>query len=63
VPPVPSGILSESKFENGQRCGTMRRRHLVADSILYIGKEANELEESEILGVDDETYEEYRKIQ
>jgi len=41
----------------------MRRRHLVADSILYIGKEANELEESEILGVDDETYEEYRKIQ
>jgi hypothetical protein len=53
----------ESKFENGQRCGTMRRRHLVADSIRYIGKEANELEESEILGVDDETYVEYRKIQ
>jgi hypothetical protein len=42
----------ESKFENGQRCGTMRRRHLVADSIRYIGKEANELEESETLGVD-----------
>jgi len=52
----------ESKFENGQRCGTMRRRHLVADSIRYIGKEANELEESETLGVDDETYVEYREI-
>jgi hypothetical protein len=53
----------ESKFENGQRCGTMRRRHLVADSILYIGKEANELEESEILSLDDETYVEYRKTE
>jgi hypothetical protein len=53
----------ENKFENGQRYGTMRRRHSVADSILYIGKEANELEESEILGVDDETYVEYRKSQ
>jgi hypothetical protein len=52
----------ESKFENGDRSGAMRRRHLVADSIRYIGKEAKELEESEILGADDETYVEYREI-
>jgi hypothetical protein len=51
----------ESKFENGQRCGTMHRRHLAVDSIRYIGKEANELEESEILGLDDESYVEYRE--
>jgi hypothetical protein len=50
----------ESKFENGERCGTMHRRHLAADSIHYIGKEANELEETRILGIDDETYVEYR---
>ena len=36
----------ESKFENGQHCGTMRRRHLRVGSIHYIGKEANELEET-----------------
>lgn len=29
----------------------------------YIGREANELEESEILGLDDEAYVEYRKVQ
>lgn len=52
----------ESKFENGQHCGTMRRRHLRVNSILYIGKEANELEEEQILGIDEETYVEYREI-
>jgi hypothetical protein len=52
----------ESKFVNGQMCGTMRRRHLRADSICYIGKEANELEETQILGIDEETYVEYREI-
>jgi hypothetical protein len=51
----------ESKFENGDRCGTMRRRHLRVDSIHYIGKEANELEETQILGIDDETYAKYQR--
>jgi len=51
----------ESKFENGNCCGTMRRRHLQADSICYIGKEANELEESIRFGIDEESYVEYRK--
>ena len=52
----------ESKFENGHRNGTMRRRHLRADSICYIGKESNMLEETEVLGIDDETYVEYRQL-
>lgn len=52
----------ETKFENGHRNGTMRRRHLRADSICYIGKESNMLEETEALGVDDETYVEYRQF-
>ena len=51
----------ESKFENGGHCGTMRRRHLQADSICYIGKEANELEETQIMGIDEESHVEYRK--
>jgi len=49
----------ESKFENGDRSGTMRRRHLNVNSICYIGKEANELEETEVLGLDEDTYVEY----
>jgi len=52
----------ESKFQNGKRSGTMRRRHLYAQSICYIGKESNELEEAEVLGVDDETYVQYREL-
>jgi hypothetical protein len=52
----------ESKFENGERCGTMRRRHLRVDSIHYVGKEANELEETQILGTYEETYVEYREV-
>jgi hypothetical protein len=36
----------ESKFENGNLSGTMRRRHIsvTGDEIAYIGKESNELE-------------------
>ncbi|MGO9644026.1 MAG: hypothetical protein ACLPY5_04695 [Candidatus Bathyarchaeia archaeon] len=37
----------------------MRRRHLNVKSIRYIGKEANELEETEVLGLDEYTYVEY----
>ncbi len=52
----------ERKFENGDRSGTMRRRHLNVKSIRYIGKEANELEETEVLGLDDDTYVEYSPL-
>lgn len=52
----------ESKFENGAHRGTMRRCHLYLgkDAITYIGKEGNELEETEIYGLDEDSYVEYR---
>lgn len=52
----------ESK-SNGD-IGHLERKHLVIDeaSIHYIGKESNELEESEILGVDTDSYTEYKDI-
>jgi hypothetical protein len=55
----------ETKFRNGQQTGKMKRRHLhiQEDHIHYIGKEADEIEETGILGVDDESYVEYRKAQ
>ena len=39
----------ESKFEGDK--GILRRRHLSADRIIYLGKEANKIEETDILGV------------
>jgi hypothetical protein len=49
----------ESKFENGESTGKMHRRHIRLKSVVYIGKEANELGESEILGLDEEAYVHY----
>jgi len=53
----------EAKFENGDRTGKMKRRHLHIQkgSIHYIGKEADKIEETGILGIHDETYVAYRK--
>jgi hypothetical protein len=51
----------ESKFENGSHCGTMLRRHLSVQAVKYIGKESNELEAAEILGVDKQSYLEYSR--
>jgi hypothetical protein len=56
----------ESKFHNGAQTGKMKRRHLhiqKKDQIHYIGKEADQIEQTEILGVDDESYVEYRKAE
>jgi hypothetical protein len=44
--------------------GKVKRRHLhiqKKDRIHYIGKEADQIEQVEILGMDDESYMEYRK--
>jgi hypothetical protein len=49
----------ESKFQNGNAIGKLRRRHVKVDSIVHIGKETNELEETEILGLDDDAYVQY----
>jgi len=51
----------ESKFENGEKQGRMKRRHLhiEEDGIQYIGKEANEIEDTEVLGMSENSYVEY----
>jgi len=54
----------EAKFRNGHQTGKMKRRHLNIQKkthIQYIGKEADQIEQTEILGMDDESYVEYRK--
>jgi hypothetical protein len=56
----------ESKFHNGAHTGKMKRRHLhiqKKDQIHYIGKEADQIEQTEILGVGDKSYVEYGKAQ
>ena len=49
----------ESKFENGSSIGKMRRQHVQLKLAIYIGKEGNELEETEVLGLDEDTYVQY----
>jgi hypothetical protein len=49
----------ESKFENGDSTGKMRRRHIRLKSVVHIGKEANELEETQTLGLDEAAYVHY----
>jgi len=54
----------EAKFRNGHERGKMKRRHLHIEEkghINYIGKEADQIEQTEILGINDEAYVEYRK--
>jgi hypothetical protein len=50
----------EAKFEIGSTRGKMKRRHLyvVQGQISYIGKEAHEIEQTEVLGISE--YVEYR---
>jgi len=44
----------ESKFDGN--IGVLKRKHIVASRVLHIGKESDNLDESEILGVDSESY-------
>ena len=39
-----------------------QRKHIIVDRIRYIGKESNNLDESEILGIDEDSYLEYENI-
>ena len=54
----------ESKFRNGQETGRMKRRRIrvAKENIHYTGKEADEIEETEVLGVSDRSYVEYQRI-
>lgn len=47
----------ESKFDGD--LGVLQRKHLVVSGVEIIGKESNELEESEVFGLDDESYLKY----
>lgn len=53
---------AENKFRNGAESGKMKRRHVrvLEENIRYIGKEADQIEETEILGVSEDSYLEYR---
>jgi hypothetical protein len=55
---------SESKFGNGSNRGKMKRRRLCIDQsqIGHIGKEAGEIEETELLGVAEDTYVAYEPL-
>jgi len=46
----------ESKFRDGNETGKLHRRHVKVQQICYIGKESNELEQTEALGVDKDAY-------
>jgi len=52
----------EAKFRNAHQIGNMKRRHLHVQEgrIHYIGKEADEIEETQISGVSEDSYVGYR---
>lgn len=52
---------SESKLEGD--VGVLNRRHVVVSGIVHIGKESNNLEESELLGVGFGNYELYENLE
>lgn len=51
----------ESKFDGG--VGVLQRKHVVVSEIKHIGKESNNLDESEILGVNYDGYEIYENFE
>ena len=42
--------------------GIAERKHIIVDRIRYIGKESNNLDESMVLGLDDDSYLEYENL-
>ncbi|MEM0135414.1 MAG: hypothetical protein QXU18_09370 [Thermoplasmatales archaeon] len=40
-----------------------QRKHIIVDRVRYIGKETNNLDESMILGIDDDSYIEYENLE
>lgn len=50
----------ESKFDGN--IGVLERKHVNVIGVIHIGKESNNLEESEFLGVDDASYETYEDV-
>ncbi len=50
-------LHDDHKFDYAD--GIAHRKHIVTDRIRYIGKESNNLDEVNVLGIDDSTYMEY----
>lgn len=48
----------ESKFDG--KVGILQRKNLRITNVVCIGKESNDLEDNEVLGIDDETYLQYQ---
>ncbi len=51
----------DHKFDYVNR--VTQRKHVIADRIRYIGKESNNLDETLILGIDEESYLEYENLE
>jgi hypothetical protein len=49
---------NDNKFDYDSE-GIAHRKHIIVDRIRYIGKESNNLDETSVLGVDDQSYLEY----
>ncbi|MGC8699326.1 MAG: hypothetical protein ACP5RE_04030, partial [Candidatus Acidifodinimicrobium sp.] len=42
--------------------GIAHRKHIIADRIRYIGKESNNLDETQVIGIDEDSYLEYENL-
>jgi len=51
----------ESKFDGD--IGVLKRKHIVASRVVHIGKESNNLDEAEFLGVESGSYEIYEDLE
>jgi hypothetical protein len=52
---------TDNKFDYDNE-GIAQRKHIIADRIRYIGKETNNLDESQITGIDADSYLEYENL-
>ena len=53
---------SDNKFDCDNE-GITHRKHINADRIRFIGKESNNIDEASVLGIDDDSYLEYKNIE
>ena len=52
-------LTSANKIFNYDNEVTAHRKHIIADRIRYIGKESNNLDESLVIGINEDSYLEY----
>ena len=54
-------IHNDHKFDYSTN--SAKRLHIITDRIRYIGKESNNLDESQVIGIDDDSYLEYVNLE